>query len=240
MPKFFFIHFVLIGSRLDIMKLYFANFAKYTLYSINMKKKLCSLLFNLAASYVAKYFEKWATGSFGRFSQEHDSRGCGTIMLEKSKAMREDLQSKLREIIAISAETKTALTNIELSNKQRDKIKSSTDFKSLDEGMSQIKLASRGMHFLYEGDGYTIENNFPLAEHCYEAQIISLRSIIPVNIKWLAICHGRLGRLFLRQHRYDRAIFDFDRQLSLGNEIDDSVEIGDAYFGMGTGNLGIF
>lgn len=220
------------------MKLFFSKLSKYAIYSLGMKRRVNSLLNNLVRQYTAKYFHKWATGSFGSFSlQERDTRGCGTIMLEKSKVLREDLQSKLRQVIAISAETRTALDNVKLSNKQREKIKSSTDFKSLDEGMSQVKLEARGMHFLYEGDGYTLENNFALAEHCYEAQIIALRSVKPVSVKLLAICHGRLGRLFLRQSRYDRAIFDFDRQLSLGNEIEDAVEIADAYFGMGTGEI---
>ncbi len=38
---------------------------------------------------------------------------------------------------------------------------------------------------------------FDLAQHMYEAQIMWIRSRPRVDIKTLAICHGRLGKMFL-------------------------------------------
>jgi hypothetical protein len=55
----------------------------------------------------------------------------------------------------------------------------------------------------------------------YEAQIMWIRSRPSIDIKALAICHGRMGKMFLKLDKFNRAIVEFDRQLSLGNEIDD-------------------
>jgi len=38
---------------------------------------------------------------------------------------------------------------------------------------------------------------FDLAKHNYEAQIMWIRSRPRIDIKALAICHGRLGKMFL-------------------------------------------
>jgi WD40 repeat protein len=99
-------------------------------------------------------------------------------------------------------------------------------------------MQSHGMTFLYEGDGYCNENKFSYALNCYEAQIITIRATLPVNVKLLAVCHGRLGKLYLKQEKYDRAIVEYDRQMSLANEIDDKVEAAEAYFGLGSGYVG--
>lgn len=94
------------------------------------------------------------------------------------------------------------------------------------------------MHFLYEGDGYAMENKFSLAQHNYEAQIWSLRAQPRgVDIKLLAICHGRLGKMFLQLGKTNRAIVEFDRQLSLAREISDKAEEADGYYGLGSGYL---
>jgi tetratricopeptide (TPR) repeat protein len=93
--------------------------------------------------------------------------------------------------------------------------------------------------YRYEADGYAKEGNFVLAYSTYEAQIIFLRSQPELNIKLLAITHGRLGRMFLLQGKFDRAIVEFDRQLSLAREIDDKPEQADAYYGVGRGYLEI-
>ena len=71
------------------------------------------------------------------------------------------------------------------------------------------------------GDGYAQENKFAFAQDMYEAQIMWIRSRPIIDIKALAICHGRMGKMFLQLEKFNRAIVEFDRQLSLGNEIDD-------------------
>ena len=71
------------------------------------------------------------------------------------------------------------------------------------------------------GDGYAQENKFEFAQHMYEAQIMWIRCRPSIDIKALAICHGRMGKMFLKLDKFNRAIVEFDRQLSLGNEIDD-------------------
>ena len=103
--------------------------------------------------------------------------------------------------------------------------------------MNHEKLGVDGLNYLYEGDGYASLGNFVMALQMYEAQIVYLRSKPIVNIKFLAITHGHMGKMFMKQSRYDRAIVDFDRQLSLAKEINDKPEAADAYFGMGSGYL---
>ena len=44
------------------------------------------------------------------------------------------------------------------------------------------------------------------------------------EIKLLALCHGRLGKVYLSLTKASRAIVEFDRQLSLGSEIGDQAE----------------
>ena len=75
--------------------------------------------------------------------------------------------------------------------------------------------------YILIGDGYALENKFDFAQHMYEAQIMWIRSRPSIDIKALAICHGRMGKMFLKLDKFNRAIVEFDRQLSLGNEIDD-------------------
>lgn len=53
------------------------------------------------------------------------------------------------------------------------------------------------LKFLYEGDGYYKEHRYLLAKNMYEAQIITIRSKKPIDIKALAICHNKLGKVFL-------------------------------------------
>eukprot|EP01041_Mallomonas_annulata_P015298 gene15298-32402_t len=89
-----------------------------------------------------------------------------------------------------------------------------------------------------EADGLAIMNKFDRAYSLYEAQIISLRSEKVKDVKILSVCHGRLGRLFLREDRFDRAIVEFDRQMSLAKEIDDKAEEAEAFYGIGTGYVG--
>lgn len=96
------------------------------------------------------------------------------------------------------------------------------------------------MHYLYEGDGYAMESKFPLALQMYETQVLFLRSRPTIDIKLLALCHGRLGKMFLQMDKHNRAIVEFDRQLSLAKEVDDRAEEADAYHGLGTGYLRIF
>jgi len=97
------------------------------------------------------------------------------------------------------------------------------------------------MHFLYEADGLAGEGKFDMAYSTYEMQIVSLRTQPDgkLDIKLLAITHGRLGKMFLLQSKFDRAIVEFGRQLSLADEVDDKPEAADAYFGMGTGYVEI-
>ena len=93
------------------------------------------------------------------------------------------------------------------------------------------------LRYLFEGDGYTDSNKFEAAKLAYENQIMLLRSCPLMNLKLLSICHGRLGRMFLAQNRFDRAIVDFDRQLSLAKEINDEPEIAEANLGIGSGYI---
>ena len=104
--------------------------------------------------------------------------------------------------------------------------------------MNTGTIMARGMRFLFEADAYALAHKFENALRLYEAQIITLRSEKTKDVKMLSLCYGRLGKLFLQEERYDRAILEYDHQLSLAREINDKPEEAEAHLGMGLGYLG--
>lgn len=159
-------------------------------------------------------------------------------MLEQAAEKRIELQLLLREAISNTAAIKQKIDLSALSRDRQKRLVSSQDFKGMEEGIDITDLYHmRGIKMLYEGDGYAKLNKFDQAKHMYEAQIMWIRSRPSTDIKTLAICHGRLGRMFLKLGKQNRAIVEFDRQLSLAREISDKPEEADAFFGLGSGYL---
>lgn len=163
----------------------------------------------------------------------------GGTMLETARKKRVELQGLLRQAMAttVDIQQKFKLAAMDIGNRRR--LTRNKDFRGTAEGMDHIDSEANGLHYLYEADGYVLEGNFQLAHSTYDLQIIYLRSKPKLNIKMLAITHGRIGKMCLREGKYDRAIVEFGRQLSLAREIDDNPEQADAYFGMGSGYLQI-
>jgi hypothetical protein len=98
-------------------------------------------------------------------------------------------------MIAKTKNISIGLQSVELAKDNRDKLYQSENIKGMDEGRDHEKASSSGMHFLYEGDGYAVIGNFDLARSMYESQIMLLRSKADLDIKALAMCHGRLGNI---------------------------------------------
>jgi len=163
----------------------------------------------------------------------------GGLMLDSARSARVELQAQLRTAIAGTTNLKHKFSLSTMASDNRHQMTTSREFRGMEEGMDHVRYEENGMHYLYEADGYTMEGNFVLAYGTYESQIIYLRSKPKLDIKLLAIVHGRLGKMFLLQSKFDRAIVEFGRQLSLASEIDDKPEQADSYFGMGTGYLEI-
>ena len=161
----------------------------------------------------------------------------GGLMLVGAMESRLELQASLRTAIAGTTNIRQSVALAGMATDNRKMITKSKDYKGMEEGMDHIRFEENGMHFLYEGDGYASEGKFILAYASYDAQVIFLRSKPKLDIKLLSITHGRLGKMFLLQGKFDRAIVEFDRQLSLAREIDDKPEQADSYFGMGQGYL---
>jgi WD40 repeat protein len=193
------------------------------------------------------------------------SSGVGSRLLHKTRQLREEIQLTLQHELAQTFQIKKQLQMVSYSNQQKQKLMTSDYYSFMEDGgLNSIQMViDDGMKFLYEGDGYVENRQYLQAERCYDAQIILLRSTSSLSsvtstsrhtsgvggtsggtsgssksnstIKYLAMCHGRLGKLYLRQEKYDRAIVEYDRQMSLGNEINDKIEIADSYYGLGTG-----
>lgn len=201
-------------SREMLLKKYFDMFDSFRHERKDLKLRVSRALTMLAHRFLASAFEKWRTGNFALFGNDTRSfeGGVGSLMLQKARAMRQNVQSSLREAIAQTAELRTKLAISALPHIQKKTLKDSEHMKIMEEGISQTYLYSHGLTFLYEGDGYTLHNMFPQALNCYEAQTISIRAVKPVNVKLLAMCHGRLGKLVLKQEKHDRAIVEYDRQ----------------------------
>lgn len=194
-------------------------------------------------------FHKWKTGEIELSS--HDLRNfvsVGGVLLQQAFEKRSELQDLLRSAISETATVRQKLELTQLSKHARKTLISSSTFKSSEEGISHANLFAAGMTMFYEGDGYAMESKFDLATQCYEAQITLIRSKQLVSepqqrqqaIKALAICHGRLGRMFSKLGHASRAVVEFDRQLSLAKEIGDKNEESDAFYGLGAGYLQLF
>lgn len=228
------------SSRYTLLRGHFDKMYRFMIEQKELKNNVKMAFATCIRRFLASAFEKWARGKFSTDSSSADfDGGVGSVMLQNARKMREEVQNSLRQVLASTAEVASKLKVGTLPHKQSVQLRNSEHLNKMEEGMSQTYLATDGgMRFLFEGDGLVSDNKFPQAEDCYDAQIITLRSRVPVNVKYLAICHGRLGKLFLRMERWDRAIVDFDRQMSLANEIGDKVEQAEAFFGLGAGYLG--
>ena len=157
-------------------------------------------------------------------------------MLQQSNEKRIELQLLLQKEINNTIIIKQNLNLLNLSSKQTKKLIKNENFSKMEEGINHTELFySKGLKLLYEGDGYIKLNKFELAQNMYEAQIIWLRSKPKFDIKSLSLCHSRLGHLFLLINKNNRAIVEYDRQLSLGIEINDLSEQSNAYYGLGKG-----
>lgn len=201
------------------------------------KARILRLFTNTLQGLVRSAFHKWSTGEHEAASQGY--KGNGTMLLEKCRTSRLDIQSDLRSFIAQTTQLKHRFKVVGMAPDQRKRLETSENYKQMEEGMDHVALERKGMIFLYEADGMVLNNKFDMARVLYENQIWALRSVKPPNVKLLSIVHGRQGKMFLRMEKYNRAIVEFDRQLSLANEIGDKAEAAEAYFGIGTGYLGL-
>ena len=192
---------------------------------------------------VRNAFTRWSKGevvdSVEHHVDPHAPISLGGTMLETARQKRVELQGLLRQAMAstVDIQQKFKLAAMDIGNRRR--LTRNKDFRGTTEGMDHMDAEANGMHYLYEADGYALEGNFTLAHSTYDNQIIYLRSKPKLNIKLLAITHGHYGKMCLREGKFDRAIVEFGRQLSLAREIDDRPEMADAYFGMGSGYLQI-
>mgnify|MGYP003385211319 FL=1 len=193
---------------------------------------------------------KWNTGSFEHVPMDDvitadgtvikvrkGITGVGTKLLGAAKEKRQELQDQLRRAIAETADLKEKWNLVSLPPDSRKRLLASASYPLMQEGLNHTGLQVKSMTFLYEGDGMLEQNKFADALRLFEAQIIQLRAVPKgqVQVKYLAMCHGRMGRLFLKQDHFDRSIVEFDRQLSLAKEVDDKFEAAEAFYGMGRG-----
>ena len=226
-------------SDIEIYKYYFRQMKENMEKQKNSKATVGSLFEKVRLNALRQSFIKWSTGEHEKNSNDKDAfDGVGSILLQKAKETRLEIQGLARAAMAEIPVMKTQVDMVHLATDQRKRLVNSTMYKGMEEGMDHVRLEKEGLHFVYEADALALTNKFEPAKNLYETQIWKLRSEFPVNIKLLAVCYGRLGKLWLRAERYDRAIVEFDRQLSLANEIDDKVEAADAYYGIGSGCLG--
>ena len=212
---------------------------------LDWKKGFRDHVFGMFMKVMARFkrsaFDKWGSGkSFDDGSGGGVRAGQGTTQLQKVTDGRRLLQSELRELISSTHNIHQSIVLAELNYQNRQKLVTSRYFKGQEEGMDHRKMEADGMHYVYEAEGYANVGNFFMALSLFETQIISLRSKSSLNIKLLAVVHGKMAHMFLKQGRYDRALVDFDRQLSLANEINDQPEIAHAYYGLGIGYLKTF
>jgi tetratricopeptide (TPR) repeat protein len=227
------------GNHGQLQRHFFQRFVSFLNYRRILKSKVANILTNLLKQTLRNAFKKWLTGEHAKFDISKDvCISIGGIMLLQAKELREDVQKQLREAIAEVTSLKKKLDVDMLPKKQHDAITKSAYFSRMEEALDPSSLDTHGMHYLFEADGMAAQNKFDLAGELYETQIMFLRSMPNVNVKFLSITYGHKGKMYLRSERFDRAIIEFDRQLSLAKEISDTTELAEAYFGLGNAYLG--
>ena len=226
-------------SDISVYRYYWDKLVEHVEMKRNSKNTVAHLFERVRKNVLRQAFIKWSTGEHEKSSDDrHAFDGVGSILLQKAKETRLEIQGLARAAMAGIPVMASQVEMVMLAKDQREKLTSSNLYSGMEEGMDHVRLEKEGLHYVYEADALVITNKFELAKNLYETQIWALRSQAPVKIKLLAMCYGRLGKLFLRQERFDRAIVEFDRQLSLAREIEDKVEAADAYYGIGSGYLG--
>jgi hypothetical protein len=246
-------------SKKKFKKMYFDNLKQNWKMRLEERSRVTNLFLNLIQRFKKSAFHRWKTGNFittnliGEvFNEKRELNliSVGDVLLKQSGEMRVELQALLRDVISSTADMKQKLYLSSIPRDTKKMLTSNSQFKSMYEGIDyQNLVVSRGMKYLLEGDGYAQEKKFELAKKMYEAQIILLRSCsksnikkttkknvvmrssdIDIDVKMLAICHGRLGKMFLTLGEKNRAIVEFDRQLSLAREIEDKAEESEGFF----------
>lgn len=222
----------------DILKKYFKELLDFANNKRIIRNNVRECFMKMVFRYKKFGFMKWKFGSTWKDDSETKYFiSSGSVMLQQALEKRTELQGLLRGEIAAMTDIKQVVQIAGLGRENRRKLENSDHLKIMEEGLNHARLQSESLKFLYEGDGHAMVGKYQLGLSMYEAQIMLVRSQPTLNIKHLAMCHGRLGKMFLRQGRYDRAIVDFDRQLSLAKEIDDHWETAEAYHGLGEGCL---
>ena len=234
-------------SNEKLLRKYFDELKSNREERLQERERVTNLFLRMMHRLKRSAFMRWKTGEVVDSSDgrnpvisgiKNEVASLGSKLLQQSKEKRVQLQGMLRDLIVGTATIKQNLYLAGIPRDTKAKLVQSNHFKAMDEGLDHIDLnSSKGMKFLYEGDGYALDNKFESAKHMYDAQIIFLRSKPSIDIKMLSICHGRLGKMFLKLGKKNRAIVEFDRQLSLAKEIDDEADKADAYFGIGSGYL---
>ena len=235
-------------ERDKLLRDHFDLFKEFVQERIKTRYHIIDMFHRMMMRLKKQAFRRWkvgpekndAIGGTGGSGDDTQIISVGGVMLEKAYEKRLEFQESLREMINSTAGVQQKLMLAKLSKDSRKQMTQLRDFKHMEEGIDHNTLYLKGMKLLYEGDGYVKEGRFDLALSMYDAQIIWLRSKPTFDIKLLAICHGRLGRMFLHIGNFARAVVEFDRQLSLAREIQDKCEESDAFFGLGDGYLHLF
>jgi uncharacterized protein (DUF362 family) len=95
----------------------------------------------------------------------------GSVLLQKAYDTRIEIQGLARAAIAEIPQMLQKIGLIGLAKDQRNRLVTSNVFTSMEEGMDHISVEKKGMHYLYEADGFAIENKYELAKNLYENQI---------------------------------------------------------------------
>ena len=193
-------------GKLKMAYKYFKKWISFLEDKQYLRDTLGTLLKSLKRRYFRNAFHKWNAG-------DHVEIGIGRVeavsvggkMLEKALEQRFELQTELREIVAGTTALKQKMKMAKINRGMRNALLMSENLHQMEEGFDYMDMYAAGMHHLFEGDGYAAANMFEAARTAYENQIWSLRSKPRVDVKMLAVCHGRLGRMFMEYKRYGKS-----------------------------------
>ena len=157
-------------SDISIYKFFFDKLKAHMNTRKNSKDTVSHLFERVRLNAIRQSFIKWKTGEHEKTHKE-TCDGVGSVLLQKAYDTRIEIQGLARAAIAEIPQMLQKIGLIGLAKDQRNRLVTSNVFASMEEGMDHISIEKKGMHYLYEADGFAIENKYELAKNLYENQI---------------------------------------------------------------------
>jgi hypothetical protein len=190
-----------LGNSLDEVKSKtFHTWVNFTESNKRIKKLLHVLFWKVSCRLKRQALFIWSS-CINNLAQNMISDGVGSDLLNQAKNERQKLKNEFQNAMGIAVDIQNKLKLASMSKENLKLTTSSPYFHMQEESLdlSRTIHQSDGLSFLMEADLCIKSDMFERARTLYDAQIIALMSQSQPNLKYLGMCYGRLGRMFMIQ-----------------------------------------